>query len=120
MQEIIFFLPEKITTNKIYSGIHWTKRKKHKDAYRNSIFVSQPVKTFPVDIVYDFYFTKNALDTTNTSYMAKLIEDCLVKKGVLPDDCIKYVSSSKLYSQKGTDNVCIISISPAKEKQKRY
>lgn len=108
--EIIFFLPEKLTTNKIYTGINWQKRKRHKDLFLSVPFVAQKIKKFPVKITFDFYFKSRILDCTNCSYMAKLMEDCLVNRGIIPDDTPDYVAKIEISSQKGNDDMCIIKI----------
>ena len=108
--EIFFYLPDKISTNKIYSGIHWGVRKKHKTLFKSVPFVASKVKKFPVHITFDFYFKKYPLDCSNVSYMAKLIEDTLVLRGVIPDDSPKYVSGITMTSKKGDDDMCLINI----------
>lgn len=108
--EIIFFIPERISTNKIYSGIHWTKRNAHKDLYQGVPFVAGKIKKFPVHVTYNFVFKSRLYDVSNLSYMVKLIEDCLVKKGVLPDDSAAYVSGITTTIKKGDDDVCYIEI----------
>jgi hypothetical protein len=110
--QAIFYLPLKISANTIYSGVHWGTRKKHKEQFRSVNFVCQKVKKFPVCIDYNFYFKRNCLDTTNTFYMVKLIEDCMVAKKVLPDDSPKYVSKTSVRSLKGDDDYCEILIYP--------
>lgn len=97
-------LPEKISTNSIYSGKHWRVRAKHKERYLADTIEwknLKPVTEFPVEITYIFRFKGKLLDTSNCSYMAKLIEDCLVAHGVLPNDTPHYVSATHLYSEKG-------------------
>ena len=111
-QEILFSIPEKISTNKIYSGVHWRTRNKHKDLFRNVKFEGQEVTEFPVHITYDFTTIGRQMDSTNLSYMAKLVEDALVKKNILPDDSPKYVRYTTMGSEKGEDNICKITIKP--------
>lgn len=111
-QEISFSLPEKISTNKIYAGVHWRTRNKHKDKFRAVEFEGDPVTQFPVDITYDFKIVGRQLDSTNLGYMAKLVEDALVKKNILPDDSPKYVRYTTMGSEKADENICIITIKP--------
>jgi len=105
----------KISTNKIYAGVHWTKRNEIKDGYllltKKQFKALDPIID-KVDLLFSFYFTKNAFDSSNCSYMAKMIEDCLVKYGVLKDDTIKYVGKISLTSQrdKTQDDYCILEI----------
>lgn len=104
-------LPENVSTNAIYSGLHWSKRKKLADLYHWSLaqFKNQAVKEYPVDINYIFTFKGKPLDTTNCTYMAKMLEDGLVKNGVIGNDSPEYVAFTGIYSQKGDrDEVEII------------
>ena len=105
-------LPEKISTNSIYSGTHWTKRSQQKQLYRHSLCYIKPEKVFsyPVTIDYLFTFKSRPLDTTNCAYMAKLIEDSLVHNKVLDDDSPKYVKTSRITSQKGEVDSVIVHI----------
>jgi len=86
----------KQSTNKIYAGIHWTKRKKIKDGildYAN-IFCRpiKQIKSYPVEISYKFIFESRALDTLNCAYMAKMFEDALRSLEILEDDDPKHVT----------------------------
>jgi len=104
-------LPQKISTNKIYAGTHWATRKKQADLYHESLieYRNEKITEYPVDINYIFSFKGKTLDTTNCSYMVKMLEDGLVKSGVLEDDDPKHVSFTGIYSQKGKkDEVEII------------
>lgn len=107
---IEFLLPEKISTNKIYSGIHWGLRKKHKDLFRSVPINHPPVIKYPVNLFFDFQFKGHPLDTTNCSYMAKLIEDSLVHQKILLDDSPKHVQWVAIKSGKGAENKAIIHI----------
>lgn len=104
-------IPQKISTNKIYAGMHFRSRKKIVDLYHN-YFIDQKGKTiehYPVDITYIFTFKTRPLDSLNTAFMAKMIEDSLIKHGVLQDDTPEFVESSTLISKKGEkDEVEII------------
>ena len=92
---------EKVSTNKIYSGIHWTKRKATKDTYywevRSKVKSLFPV-TGPVDLKMTFWFKGKPLDSSNCSYMAKCIEDSIVKCKILEDDSYKHVLSVQYLS----------------------
>lgn len=86
------------STNSIYAGIHWAKRKKAKDeavkatlsAVRESAIGAI---NYRVDLVFRPRLGKGVRrrDTSNNSMSAKLIEDALVKAGVLTDDTNQYV-----------------------------
>lgn len=99
-------LPEKISTNIIYAGKHWSTRKKQADLYHQYIrgLNLKPVKEKPLEITYIFTFKSSPLDTSNCSYMSKLLEDGMVKSGVIEDDSPEYVSSTTIYSKKGKED----------------
>jgi len=63
---------------------------------------------------FAFYFKSNALDTSNTAYMAKLIEDCLVHHGIIKNDDIKFVGKVSLESKKSDkgEDYCVLTIIP--------
>lgn len=110
---IVFHLPEKISTNAIYSASNWHIRDNHKKKFRKVLFVAQPITEFPIEIHFNFHLKGKQLDCTNLSYMAKLIEDCMVVKGILPDDSPKYVSKVVLQGTKAKENYCEIQIKKA-------
>ena len=112
MQRIHFFKAEfdmvlKINTNKIYSGVHFRTRIQHKKAYQWEVIrvvkkeKIPEIKEYPVDLEFTFYFDKNLLDSSNCSYMAKLIEDALVKQSIFINDSPKYVSKVSIRSKRG-------------------
>lgn len=111
-----FEMPEKVSTNESYAGQHWTARRRHKNLFRfcchNEILSKLPEKptTFPVDLDFVFYFTAKPLDTSNCSYMLKIIEDCLVKQKFIPDDGIKYVRKISFESRKGERDKIILNV----------
>ena len=111
MKITLFNLP-KLSTNKIYAGIHWRDRRDHKYDYTlltNSMKKLAPIDQL-VDLEFTFYFKKNAMDSSNCSYMGKLLEDCLVLHGVLKDDTIKFVRKVSYQSVKDKDERCEIEI----------
>jgi len=90
----------KVSTNKIYAGLHWGQRKTLKDrlldtATRVCIPVAV-VQSYPVEISYRFVFRSRPLDTLNCAYMAKMLEDALRAIGVIEDDDPKYVTRTIL------------------------
>lgn len=111
LQVIEVKLPQKISTNLIYGGVHWVTRKKHKDLFVWS-FLEVASKIRPVEscnIEFEFEFKSKPLDCDNCSYMAKLYIDCLRHYGKLKDDTPKYLKSIKITSKKGnSDKVKII------------
>jgi hypothetical protein len=96
-------IPEKISLNKIYAGVHFSQRSKHKDAYYWAVFSANPkpyTGSFPAVCHYHFKLRGTELDISNLSYMTKMTEDALVACGVLPDDTPKYVNRIILTSEK--------------------
>lgn len=110
----------KLSGNIIYANCHWTKRKKHKDMYSmlcNSFKNIEPINNV-IDIRYDFRFIKNALDSENCFYMAKMITDCLVKHNVIKDDSPKYINDVTYNSKRdkgAIEDYVIITIKKATE-----
>lgn len=105
-------LPDKLSTNKIYEGVHWATRKKHKDLFLWS-FVTVASKIKPVDscdIEFEFGFKSKPLDCDNCSYSVKLIIDCLRHYGKLKDDTPEYVKSIKISSRKADKDKVLIKI----------
>lgn len=106
----------KISTNKIYAGIHFRVRVKHKKDYlwlTKTMFKKLEPITEKVDLKFTFHFTKSPLDSSNCSYMGKLLEDCLVTYGVLKNDTIKYVGNVTYESVKSKEkrpDWCVINI----------
>jgi len=88
----------KQSTNKIYAGIHWTKRKELKNGFLGNVArvckKLEPIECYPVQISYRFVFETKALDTLNCAYMAKCIEDALCSTRVLKDDDPAHVTRS--------------------------
>lgn len=109
-----FYLPVILSTNEFYSGKHWAKRKNIKDQYRNVPFTAEPITNYPVNCHYTFYIPNN-YDTSNLSIMMKLIEDCLVKKGILENDSRKYVRRITMEAVKSNEGYCEIEITQANQ-----
>lgn len=80
----------KFSTNKIYAGTHWGKRKSIKDVIaRHAEIFCRPaarIVSYPVEIRYRFCFVTRPLDTTNTTALVKMFEDALRAIGILEDD----------------------------------
>lgn len=103
-------LPTKVSLNKIYGGVHWSTRKRHKDEFREAMWACQPKPyegTYPVQVTYYFQFKGRKLDSTNCSYMAKLLEDALIEEAVIPDDAPKFVAKTVLVPCQGENEVLI-------------
>jgi hypothetical protein len=86
--------------NKIYAGIHYKTRLLHKanvlDSVESYCHPRKTIKKYPVTIHYSWHFASKPLDTLNTAYVAKMIEDCLREIDVIKDDDIRYVRKSDL------------------------
>lgn len=85
-----------LSTNAIYSGIHWAVRIKHaNDAHTIVKLDTKGIVKFtkPVNIEFTIYKSGKMYDTSNCSYTAKLIEDGLVRAGILSDDTQKHVDT---------------------------
>lgn len=107
MKIIIKNLP-KISLNKVYSGVHWSKRKKDKDTYKlivKSQFKDVLSKDKVYKVSYDFRFKKNPLDVSNTVYMLKLVEDIIFE-----DDTYKIIPELNIKSSKDKEDKLIIKI----------
>jgi hypothetical protein len=86
-------IPIKVSTNQIYSWMHRTQRKRIADMYHKLTKEVQQFETLTekVDIEILFYFRSRYLDSSNCSFMWKMIEDSLVKNKLLSDDSNTYV-----------------------------
>jgi len=97
MKIILKDLP-KLSLNKWYSGVHWTKRKKIKDQYKliiKSQFKEVLSKDNSYSVTYLFNFKTRPLDASNCVAMVKLIEDVIFE-----DDNYKIVNSITIKSRK--------------------
>jgi len=84
----------KVSTNKIYSGVHRRKRKEIADFYHLLPLADcKQLKqiTKKVNLKFEFYFKSRYLDSSNTTFIWKCLEDWLVKWGLLKDDTNKYI-----------------------------
>ena len=90
----------KKSTNSIYAGEHWAKRKEYKDSVLNTVALfcrkAPAITEWPVSIRYRYLFESRALDTLNTAYLAKCVEDSFRSLGILPDDTPEYVRETIL------------------------
>ena len=101
MEIILKDLP-KISLNKWYAGMHWTKRKKIKDNYTlivKSQFNKTLSKTNTYNTEYHFTFKSRALDASNCVAMVKMIEDIIFE-----NDSYKVVKSILITSDKGLED----------------
>ena len=83
--------------NKIYAGTHWADRKPWADAGHAAVWacvINSKIK--PVDKPAHLTFTPHIkgrrYDATNYALTVKIIEDGLVKEGILKSDTPKHVT----------------------------
>ena len=108
MIEIILKGLPKHSLNKIYSGVHWLKRKKDKDVY--SLLIKNQFKGVLTSdkvysVQYTFYFKSKPLDVSNTVYMLKMIEDVIFQ-----DDTYKIIPELTIKSLKAKEDLVKIVI----------
>ena len=98
----------KISLNKWYAGMHWTKRKQIKDAY-TLIVKSQFKDVLPAynsyDTEYHFTFKSRPLDASNCVAMVKMIEDIIFET-----DSYKVVTEIVITSSKGLEDKVLIKV----------
>lgn len=109
---IVVPLPKKVSTNEMYSGMHWAKRKKLADLYHMSLIEHRNTRItdIPVDICFVFRFKGRLLDCDNCMIMGKLLVDSMRQWKILADDSPDYVQSITVYSMKGKRDEVEISI----------
>jgi len=98
----------KISLNKWYAGIHWTKRKKIKDIYKLIVknqfkYLFSKLNTYTVE--YIFYFKSRPLDASNCVAMLKMIEDIIFES-----DGYNIIKEISIKSLKGKEDKVIIKI----------
>ncbi|MEJ6011452.1 hypothetical protein [Novosphingobium aquae] len=111
-------IPEKISLNKIYAGIHFRERMQHKEQYQWAVHTSKIDRyegLYPVHIKYHFKLTGSRLDIDNHVYMTKMVADALVACGVIPGDEQEYIGAITITAEKlrkGEVNVVEMELSP--------
>ena len=109
-------VPEKVSLNKIYAGVHFRTRSKHKDMYRLAVMCAPTVRpyegTYPVKMHYHFRIQGSRLDISNHAYMLKMVEDGLVQCGVIPGDEQKYVAEISMTAEKADFDEVDVTITP--------
>lgn len=106
-------VPEKLSLNAIYRGIHYRTRSAHKEDWYYAIMEAQPQRyrgEFPVRVHYHFKLPGTKLDVSNHAYMVKMAEDALVAARVIPDDSPKYVSGIEITAEKAKEAELVIHI----------
>jgi len=82
------------STNAIYAGMHWQKRKRIADEAHLATKIAARgcrMAVSAVSISFQPMIRGRCYDTSNHSFAAKCIEDGLVRAGVLPDDTNRWV-----------------------------
>jgi len=107
---MIILLPEKLSLNKFFGRMHWTARKRIVDEWDMVMMPFKrklkPEKT-PTGVTYDFFLKGKLLDVSNCFAMVKLLEDSMVRNGILEDDSPKYIREITVSVQKGDNEVDI-------------
>lgn len=71
-------LEDRVSTNKIYWWVHFWVRKKYKDFFHDLIQENiKDIHPFEkrVNLRFDFFFEKRPYDSSNCSFMGKMLED---------------------------------------------
>lgn len=115
MLEIEVQLPQKITTNVYYNAHHHARTPIKHDYYlavKDAAKSKGKIKDYPINATYCFYLTGRAVDWVNLSAMAKMLEDGLVREGVIEDDAPKFVSQGMLIYNKSKRkyDYCVIEL----------
>lgn len=106
---IMIDIPEKVSANAMYAGLHWTKRKELADLYHMALIEHRGTKwPTPAHLSFTFSFKGKLLDCSNTFFMAKMLEDSMVVNGIIPDDTPAYVASITVRVLKGTKDMVTI------------
>ena len=103
----------KISLNKWYAGMHWTKRKKIKDNYTQIVrsqFGSLLSRDNTYKVEYHFTFKSRPLDASNCVAMVKMIEDIIFET-----DSYKVVKEIVITSSKGLEDKVLISVKSDKQ-----
>ena len=98
----------KVSLNKWYAGIHWTKRKKIKDTYTllvKSQFKEVLSSEHSYTTEYNFTFKSRPLDASNCVAMVKMVEDI-----IFVSDGYKVIRSILITSNKGIEDSLEIKI----------
>lgn len=110
MKPIEIALPIKVSTNAIYAGMHWAKRKEIADEFHRALLPFKGLKIYtPIQrLFFTFTFKGKLLDCSNCTFMAKCLEDAMVMNRLIPDDTPDHVESIAIASIKGkADGVSI-------------
>lgn len=105
-------IPEKVSTNKVYEGMHWGKRKKLADLYHTTFLQFKNkfvVTSYPIEITFIYTFKSRPLDVDNVSFMTKMCIDGMRHIGLLQDDSIDFIQGLDTKIKRGDkDSIQII------------
>ena len=97
---------EKISNNKLRT-VHWGTRNAITKKYINAVMETDVLvypKVVSVNLEATFYFKNRPLDCSNCAGMVKMIEDGMVKRGMIVDDKPEIVRSVKIMSRVSKEN----------------
>jgi len=107
-------IPEKVSLNKIYAGIHFRERMRHKEEYQYAVLYAKIAPysgLYPIHVHYHFKLRGSRLDIDNHVYMSKMVADALVACGVLAGDEQEYINGITITAEKapktGRDEVTV-------------
>lgn len=105
-------LPKTTSLNTLYSGKHWTYRKKVKDAYKKEVetaldgYDRYSAECIEIAIAYN-----SRLDVDNNILVSKFVADTLVDLGFIHDDSPKYYRKVTIkFDPEVARNFCICKI----------
>lgn len=110
--DVILTLPPPPSLNKLYSGKHWTYRKKAKDDYKKIVIAELEkidkfnAKAITMDICYNSRY-----DVDNGILVSKFVADTLKEQCIIEDDSPKYYKKLKItFDQTIPKNTYIVKI----------
>jgi hypothetical protein len=117
--KLTFTIPEKISLNKIYAGVHFRERMSHKDAYYYAVLEARLLQyegPYPIHIHYYFKLRGAPLDIDNHVYVSKMVADSLVAAQVIPGDEQEYIGAVTITAEKvgkGARDEVLVEFAPA-------
>ena len=101
-------LPKTASLNTIYSGKHWTYRKKIKDAYKKEVETAlDGYDHYHAEYIHIAISYNSRLDVDNNVLVSKFVADTLVDLGFIDDDSPRhYRKLSITFDQEVARNFC--------------
>ena len=103
------------STNAIYAGQHWTKRAKEADKAHKAVkALDTDLFINPVRLLFTPQVGKGGRerDCSNYSYTCKMIEDGLIKRGILSGDeadkVVCFAIKKPVINRKAPSGLCIV------------